>query len=1018
MKLRDTAIFIFFILVFCQAGSAQNRHVPVFLQAPTPWADSLVTTLTLEQKIGQLFMVAAWSDPKHQSYDAAGMELLIKKFGIGGVIFFQGSPVRQAQLTNRFQSISSVPLMVGMDAEWGLGMRLDSTISFPRQMTLGAVQDDRLIYEYGREMARQCKRLGVHVSFSPVVDINNNPRNPVISNRSFGENRELVTQYAFQYMQGLQDGGVLANAKHFPGHGDTDSDSHKDLPVIPYAAERLDSLELYPYYRLIREGLGSVMIAHLFVPELDSTPQLPSTLSKKIVHDLLQTQMGFEGLVFTDALNMQGVTKFYAPGDVDVKALQAGNDVLLYSLNVAKAIAKIKLAVDSGLVAEQVIHDKCLKILRAKEWAGLNQTQTIKTEGLIADLNNAYALNLKKRIIESSVTIVRNQGDLAPLCHSDTMKVAVVSIGAPADNEFSRTVSKYARVDLFSMDKNLDFQSAMKWHDTLVTYDLVVGAFLGTSNKASKNFGVSQESARILNAVAEKSTVAMAIFANPYAFGNLVDMENVQTVLVSYQDDVTTQQVTAEIMSGACTADGRLPVSVTQFQQGHGISLLSASRLRWVSPSYLGICGGGSASFASTPKGGTSGSTAGVYQEDMMADQSNSSLKEDVNCFEKMDSIANAGIKAGAYPGCRVLLAKKGMVVYDKSFGFLDDGKTEKVTLHSVYDLASITKVVSSTLAAMYMVDKGLLDVYKTLGDYLDIPKDNPYAQVEIRAMLSHCAGFTPWIPFYQSTMEEGVWNDQIYRTTPEPGFSKQVAEGMYIADNYSSVMMETLLNTPISNDKSYKYSDLGYYFLQAVIEKLAGAPLDVFMTDTFYGPLGLQSMGYLPLQRMPIGRIAPTEFDKVWRKQTVRGFVHDQGAAMKGGVAGHAGVFSNAQDLAVIMQMLLNGGEYAGKKWLTKETIDLFNQRHFPGNRRGLGFDKPAFTPGTGSTCADAAASSFGHTGFTGTMCWADPESEMVYIFLSNRVHPDAENKRIQSLDIRTKIQHEAYSKLGYKAE
>ncbi|MCC6599908.1 MAG: serine hydrolase [Crocinitomicaceae bacterium] len=1018
-------ITIFFSgLVIIAQQDSTNNEPPVFLSKPTPWADSLIKTLTPEQKIGQLFMVAAWSDPRHQSYDVSGMDLLIKKFGIGGIIFFQGSPVRQALLTNRFQKESAVPLMIGMDAEWGLGMRLDSTISFPRQMSLGAIRDESVIYDFGREIARQMKRLGVQVSFSPVVDINNNPKNPVISNRAFGEDRDLVTRYSYQYMKGLQDGGVLANAKHFPGHGDTDTDSHKDLPVIPYDLNRLDSLELYPYTKLFQSGLSSVMIAHLYVPALDSTPNLPSTLSKNIVTSLLKEKLGFEGLVFTDALNMQGVTKYFKPGVVELKSLLAGNDVLLYSQTVAKAVQTILAAVDSGFISQEEIDAKCLKILRAKEWAGLHNMEPVKIENLVEDLNTPAAQALQRRLIEKSITILRNNCDLGPLCHSDSSRVAVVSIGSGASTVFSRTIAKYARFDAFAMDKNPDLKTSMFLHDTLSTYDLVIGAMLNTSNKASKNFGVSNEAARIFNSIGEKTNVVLSVFANPYSFSTLREMDNIKDIIISFQDDSLTQQVTAEIIAGACTADGRLPVSASQrFSYGEGITVGQQTRLRWVTPAYLGICSGYSKIFSgkelySKPKESHPGNVRGGYREDMMADVKNTSAGITDNCFYPIDSIAMSGILKGAYPGCRVLVAKDGFVVYDKSFGFLDWDRKNAVNTQTVYDLASVTKLASTTLAAMLMVDEGKIDVNKTLGDYLDIPQNNAYSGIVLKNMLAHCAGLTPWIPFYQSTIEDGKLSSRIYRNTPETGFTKQVAEGVYIMNSYSDTIFHEILNTPLAKDKSYKYSDLAFYFMQRIIEKVSGESLDTLVRKSFYAPMSLESMGYNPLLRMDKERIAPTENDKVWRKQHLRGYVHDQGAAMLGGVGGHAGLFSTAKDLAAIMQMLMNGGTYGGRRYLNTSTIDLFNSCYFPGNRRGLGFDKPADTKGTGSTCPEATESSFGHTGFTGTMCWADPQTGIVFIFLSNRVNPDAENKKIQTLDIRTNIQHEAYKILGFTAQ
>lgn len=996
---------------------------PVFLQKPTPWADSLVKTLTLEQKIGQLFMVAGFSDPKHANYDPAGMEMLIRKYGIGGVIFFQGSPVRQANLTNRYQNASAIPLMIGMDAEWGLGMRLDSTISYPRQMTLGAIQDPKLIYDFGAEAARQLSRLGVHVSFSPVVDINNNPKNPVISNRSFGEDKELVAEYSYQYMKGLQDGGILASAKHFPGHGDTDTDSHKDLPVIPFNKERLDSVELYPYRYLIDRGLGSVMIAHLSVPAVESAPNVPSTLSPNIVNGLLRKELGFEGLVFTDALNMQGVAKHFSPGEADVRAVQAGNDILLYPLSVPKAVEKIKAAIDSGYLTEEAITEKCLKILRAKEWMGLNHLQPVSTKNLVNELNSPEALALQRRIVERSITVVKNTSDLTPVCHSDHARVAVLSIGVSNDNTFLNTIRKYAKVDAFTMDKNPEFKQSIALHDTLVKYDLVIAGMMNTSNKASKNFGVTNEAARIINSVGAETNVVLSVFANPYALITLKDLSNIESILVCYQDDSLTRQISAEIIAGACTADGRLPVSAGgDYALSEGIALERQTRLRWVSPSYIGICSDVAMNSelqnkSTTQTGAVVAPKGGGYKEDMMADKATKAVTTGDRCFARVDSIAKWGIEKGAYPGCRVLAAKDGYVIYDKSFGHLDWDKREPVTNLTVYDLASVTKIASTTLASMSLVDRGELDVNKKLGDYLEFPAGSPYADIVIKEMLSHQAGLTPWIPFFQKTMSSGVLRRDLYTTQKDPMHSAQIADGMYFLNSYRDSMWQQILNTPLSADRTYKYSDLAFYFMQRIVEKKTGESLDAYVDRQFYRPMGLTSMGYQPLKRMPRSLIAPTENDKLWRKQHLRGYVHDQGAAMLGGVAGHAGLFSTAQDLAAIMQMLLNNGSYGGKQLLTPEVIAQFNTRYYSGNRRGLGFDKPT-SNGGGSACSEASQNSFGHTGFTGTMSWADPETGIVFIFLSNRVDPDAENKKLQELDIRTKIQSEIYKVIGYGAK
>lgn len=998
-----------FVVLGCTIGLNAGAQKPVFMQSPTPWADSVFQTLTLDEKIGQLFMVAAWSDPKHPSYNPKTIQTLINQYGIGGIIFMQGSPGRQAILNNQFQASSKIPIMIGMDAEWGLGMRLDSTISYPRQLTLGATNNDELIYEFGAEMARQLKRLGVHVSFSPVVDINNNPKNPVISNRSFGENKYLVTSQSLMYMKGLQDNGVLACAKHFPGHGDTDVDSHKDLPIIKHDYFRMDSLELHPYCVLMEKGLGSVMTGHLYIPALDSSKNIASTLSKEIITNLLRRQLGFEGLVFTDAINMQGIAKFFKPGDAEVRALIAGNDVLLFSQNVPLAVERIKAAIAEGLLTEEEINERCLRILRAKEWEGLNNYQPVKVAGLYEDLNNYQALELRKRLIEQSITVLKNDEGIIPLQNLIGKKIAVVSVGVETPSEFQKTLAHYTTFTPYLMEKNPDFKKAMWWRDELSQYDIVIAALLNTSNRTKTNYGVTNESARILNSVGEKTQVILSVFANPYALDVLKDLNNIEGLIVSYQDDAMTQQVTAEVIAGAIGANGSLPVTANNtFKAGAGYSTQGGQKLRWINP--VDIKEEQMLIVSNAPKA-NAGSPAGDYEEDMMADASGTKqIFASSNDIARIDAIALNGIKLGAYPGCRVLVAKNGNVVYDKSFGVTDKGSNIPVNEHTVYDLASITKVASSVLAAMKLVDEGLLDVNKTLGDYLDIPTHNEYSKIIIRDMLAHTAGLTPWIPFYQKTIKNGQLNSAIYRTAPEAGYSKQVAKDLYIQDTYSDSIFQMILNTPLAKEKKYNYSDLGYYFLQRIIEKQTGTSLDEYVRLNFYEPLGLSTMGYNPIGRIPLENIAPTEKDNAFRSQHLQGYVHDQGAAMLGGVAGHAGLFSNAQDLAVIFQMLLNGGTYGDKRYISKETIDLFNKRYYNGNRRGLGFDKPSLTPGTGSTCKEASPMSFGHTGFTGTMAWADPATGLVYIFLSNRVNPVAENKKIQTLNIRTDIQEEIY--------
>ena len=998
------------LLMLFMHGGMTHAQKSIQEQHPFEWPEKTLETLTLEEKIGQLLMIPAWSDPNHNAFDHEGVKRYINQFGIGGIIFMQGSPGRQVKLTNEYQKLSKIPLLIAMDAEWGLGMRLDSSITYPRQLTIGACTDDSLTYFFGRELARQLKRIGVHVSFSPVVDINNNCKNPVISNRSFGEPKDWVASQSLMYMNGLQENGILACAKHFPGHGDTEVDSHKDLPIIPHNRSRIDSLELYPYRHLIRHGLGSVMTGHLNVPAWDHQEHLPATLSENLINGLLRTELCFDGLVFTDAMNMQGVAKHFKAGEMDMLAIKAGNDIVLFPSDVEKAISEIKNAVTSGVISMESIDAHCLRVLKTKYWTGAWKREKIKSARVTEELNTSEALTLRRKIIESSITLIRNHEQMLPLTGTQGTQNVIVSIGASAENAFTASMEHYGLYKKIGASKIPDENLIHEIKKQLSPNASVVIAIMGTSNKVSGNFGISEETSRLINSIAEKNPVCVALFANPYALGGMKLSDKVQSILIGYQDDAMTHTAAAEIISGALSALGALPVNAcVDFPMTMRLVTNAGEKLRWPL----------SAEAYNSSLRSTNGSIqlqgpAGAYEEDMMDDGKVSRALILANSIEKIDEIAMSGINSKAYPGCRILIAKDAEVVYDKSFGYTDYDQKIKVTEQTVYDLASITKVVSSTVALMKLVDMGLVDMQKNIGDYLNLPSQSPYAKVALKSMMSHCAGFTPWIPFYSKTIKNGQLNPSIYRAEPEPQFTSQVASSLYIRNDYRDSIFSEILSTPLSPEKTYKYSDLGYYFIQRMVEKLSGKSLDQFVNENFYLPLGLSSMGYKPLDRMPSDMIAPTENDKTFRLQHIHGYVHDQGAAMMGGVAGHAGVFSNAKDLAVMMQMLMDCGVYGGTRYIHEETLQTFNTRHFPNNRRGLGFDKPVLKGGGGSACREASGNSFGHTGFTGTMAWADPETGLVFVFLSNRVNPDTENKKLQDLNIRTMIQAEAYKVWG----
>ena len=976
---RSFSLFVMFLL-FSAAAICQNRQ-PVFYNASGQWADSVLKSMTLDEKIGQLFMVAAYSnrDQKH----AKELEKLIETYNIGGLIFFQGGPLRQAHMANDLQAKSKVPLWIGMDLEWGLAMRLDSTIKYPRQMTLGALENDSLIYAMGLEIGRQCKRLGVHINFAPVVDINNNPKNPVINSRSFGENKLWVTQKSLAYMHGMQDAGILANAKHFPGHGDTDVDSHKGLPTINHSKERLEEIELYPYRKLFSEGLASVMVAHLSVPALDSADNRASTLSPEIVTGLLKGEMGFKGLAFTDALNMKGVSKYYKPGQLDLLAAQAGNDVLLFAEDVPKAMAQIKEAVLKGTYTEEQLEASVKKILLAKEWLGLTDTPQIETKNLYTDLNTPEALNIKKELCEASISLAKNDQGLVPLLDVEKVTYGLVTIGK-SSRAFEDVLSKHVKFSQVDLGSEVKSSEGLMVRDSLGQKSVLIMLVEGTNNRPSSNFGLSDSAIKLIKERAADQKVILVHMGSPYALEKFGSFKNIETVMIGFQDDSYLSAAAANAVVGAIPVSGRLPVSVGDwFPVQTGYETPDINRLDYPSPRF-----------------------------------------EDER-FGAVDSIVEEGIRKRAYPGAQVLVAQNGKVLLDKSYGYHTYENDRAVKSSDVYDIASITKIAASTLSLMKLQDEGKFDLDMPIGKYLnEIPPTNEYYQLTSREILAHVAGLKPWIPFYLETMEKGVPKWDIYSTQASDQYSFEVVRKMYINKNFPDSIIYRIISEPLRKNRDYKYSDLGYYFMKEIIQRQSGMSLEEFVAHNFYRPMGLNRIGYLPLARIPMDEIVPTEYDTYFRNQLVHGYVHDPGAAMLGGVGGHAGIFSNAENLAAIMQMLLNKGLYGGKRYLSREVIAEYTACQYcegdeeSDKRRGAGFDKPVMGDGPGPTCKCVSFDSFGHSGFTGTLAWADPKEDIVYIFLSNRVYPSAENNKLARMDIRTNIQSEIYKVLATKPD
>ena len=1017
--MKKTTLFLFLTLL----SITVQAQKPKFLTLNPQWVDSVFNSLSPNERIAQLIMVAAHgypNNPKKVIIDTTFtnpkyVTKLIQEYKVGGIVFFQGGPVQQAQLTNYYQSISKVPLLVAIDAEWGLNMRLDSSVRFPYQMTLGAIQgNDDLIYRMGRKLAYQARRVGMHVNFAPSVDINNNANNPVINFRSFGENKYKVLDKSYAYIKGMQDGGLLTSAKHFPGHGDTGTDSHYDLPLISHNRARLDSVELYPFNELIKRGLDGVMMAHLSIPALDSTKNLPSTLSKKIIEGVLRKDLKFEGLIYSDAMNMKALTRDFPNGIGDAKGLEAGMDVLEFSPNVPAAIEKIKLAVAEGRISQAEIDVKVKRVFAAKAFAGLDHYKPIDTRNLIEDINDKESELINRLTTEKALTVLKNNNNLLPINNLQN-KIASLSITEQPINStqketksgtvdlgnraeivniskdatlttFQQTLSLYTNVDHFNLNNESSDSTINAVKETLKNYDQVLVGLHLNNIRPGANYGVKQNMAKIVKEMVDKKTV-LTVFGNAYSLNKLENIEKSEALIMAYQLTPFTEELAAQLIFGAIPARGKLPVTVNSTHKfGDGIQTEAIGRLKYTIPEELG-------------------------------------LSSKMLTF-KIDSIANVALSQKATPGMVVQLAKDGKVFFRKSYGNhtyepLGGFKTlPKVTakLTDLYDLASVTKISTSTLALMRLVDEGKFSLDGTMKDILPDYKNSNKADIVWRDVLTHQARLKAWIPFWRDCKNaDGTWKKRTFSNVQSKRFPIVVTDSLFLHRKYAKKIFEAIKDSPLNEKKEYVYSDLSFYLYPQIIKKLTGQDFESYLKNNIYQKIGANSLTYNPRRFYNLAQIVPTERDTFFRQTLIHGRVHDEGAAMLNGLSGHAGLFGNANDLMKLTQMYLQKGTFGNERFVSEKTIEEFTRYQFPDSRRGIGFDKPCQVY-CGNAPKSASPESFGHTGFTGIMTWIDPKYNLNYVFLSNRVNPTRENNKISSLNIRTSMMQVVYDLLGAK--
>ncbi|MCX7697714.1 MAG: serine hydrolase [Bacteroidales bacterium] len=928
--------------------------------------DSLLRCMTVEEKIGQLIAFPVYSN-RDEKYVMKIIDT-IQTVQPGFLIYFQGTIKSHADIHNKIISLFKIPPFSSMDAEYGVGMRLKDAITLPRAMTLAATQDTMLTYQVAKAIGEQCKKLKIQINYAPVVDVNNNPLNPVIGNRSFGSDPNAVVLFARAYIDGLSSIGCYYVLKHFPGHGNTHEDSHKTLPEIKDNSQILTEIHLMPFQKLIQEGRDwGIMIGHLYVPAIDKKKH-PSTLSSKIIQNLLIEKMGYRNLIFTDALTMKGILKNNKAGQIEVGCLLAGNDILLMPRNVYIALDSIKFAIQNNKLPEKLIDKKVRKILYYKLKSGLFSTNLrIDTTGLNNKINQTRFDTLKRLVYSKSITLLKNDS-FVPI--NPTLRWAVISFYPDTFSIFHRELKKFLVFSNFSIidttskkEKILEtLKQKLKNIDALIIY---------LPRKLKEN-AIEQFYTTWLPLIYDLATLKPSILIltrNPYHV-NYFDKINVfKAIVVSYERDSLVDWTIARNLSGIYPFEGKLPVFLNQqFKDGYGIRT--------------------------------------NFFSNMLEDYF---VKQDLNSnyLDSIDILVQKSIKDGVIPGCQVLIGWKNQIIYHKAFGKHTYEGNTTVSLEDLYDLASLTKILATTLAIMKLYEEGKITLEEPISTYLPELRNSSVGQTNIARILTHSAGFPPYIAFYKRTLEHKKPSSKYYTNSPDSLHSIEVAKDLFLLNSFSDSIKKILFSINLNPNQGMRYSDLGFIILAWIIERITQLPFDQYVYENFYRPLGLNYIGFNPKHWYPLERIVPTEIDTVFRKQLVHGYVHDQTAAMLGGIAGHAGLFANAYNVAVIMQMLLNKGSYRNVQFFKPETVMKFTNTFYDKNYKGLGFDKPNMR---GNVTSFASPKSFGHFGFTGTFVWADPTHQLVFVFLSNRVYPSADNWKIRDTNLRGKLHEFAY--------
>lgn len=935
-----------------------KEDVEEIIETKTDWVEETLSRLTIEEKVGQMIMPRATGYfVNSQSDEYKKMLHLVTNRKVGGFCFFQGDVYATAVTINKLQEISDVPLLLSADFERGGPMRIRRMTSFPEAMAVGAARSPELAFQMGKIVATESRAIGVHINFAPVVDVNNNSLNPVINTRSYGESPQLVADIASAYAAGMQTNGLIATAKHFPGHGDTDVDSHYDLPVLNVSRARLDKIELPPFKQLIDKGVMGIMTAHLAVTAFDGKQRIPASLSKNITTNLLQNELGFKGLIITDALEMRGVTKIFGVADAAIRSVESGADILLLPPDEDAAINAILNAIKRGKISQARIDSSVRKILAVKQWLKLDENRLVDVNKISDVVSSPEHRQVAKEISQSSITVVKNERSIPINPRMNTLALIISDtddyrsdinragnanpnerVGDYFLGELRARSNKIKSVRLSPRSNQIDFDAAIT---QIRASDVVVCALFVKIRTRTNPYGLSRNLIDFINSIStlkgKTAKIILVAFGNPYTVGVL---KNSDAVVFAYSDTELSTEAVTEILFGEIKANGELPVTIPVATSG--VTMYAF------------------------------GSGLKISKTTLHEDKTTTDLKK----FKRVDRTIKSAIDDKAFPGAQVMVIKEGEVLHHQNYGRQDySSDSPEITDSTLYDVASLTKIVGTTAAIMRLFDDGKINIDDKVIKYIPAFASNGKENITIQNLLLHNSGLPAWQKFYLTCKSADEVLDSVYN---------------------SKLIYKT--------GDSIVYSDFGFIVLGKIIEGVTGLGLDVYLKNEFFDPLGMENTLFNPPTKW-LHKIAPTEIDTIWRKMLVHGTVHDETASLLGGISGHAGLFSTAPDLAKFAQMILNSGSYGGVQYIKSETIKLFTERTDLKTKRGLGWDFKTLN-GYSSAGNLFGQKSFGHTGFTGTSLWIDPDRNLIVLFLTNRVHPTRANNKI--IKIRSEL-HDA---------